>query len=187
MPRTSTDRHSPWQRRDFWRLGGEVTSHFRFRDAEGERAVALRFAEGRYVCEIDGQSSVATAQQNTRGDLVIALDGARLDAVILKSSAEIWVVLPQVTSRLVYIDPLAPAHRAADTAGKILAPMPGKVSAVLVAPGATVRRGQTLVLVEAMKMELAIIAPEEGVVAAVNVAIGALIEEGTELVVLRAS
>jgi len=186
LPRASTDRASPWQKRDFWRLGDEPALQFRFRDGERERAVALRFAEGRYACDIDGQSSIATAQRNAHGDIVIDLDGTRFDAAILRSGPELWVVLPRVTSRLAYFDPLAPAHRSADTAGKILAPMPGKVSAVLVAPGAAVQRGQTLVLVEAMKMELAIIAPEDGVVAAVNVAIGALIEEGTELVVLRA-
>jgi 3-methylcrotonyl-CoA carboxylase alpha subunit len=187
IPRASADRASPWQERDFWRLGDEPALQFRFRDGERERAVALRFADGRYACAVDGQSSVATAQRNAHGDLVIDVDSTRFDAAILRSGAELWVVLPEVTSRLVYVDPLAPAHQTADTAGKILAPMPGKVSAVLVAPGAAVQRGQTLVLVEAMKMELAITAPEDGVVATVNVAVGALIEEGTELVVLRAS
>jgi 3-methylcrotonyl-CoA carboxylase alpha subunit len=63
--------------------------------------------------------------------------------------------------------------------------MPGKVSAVLVQPGATVQRGQTLMVIEAMKMEHAIIAPSDGVVETVGFAPGALVEEGVELLKLK--
>jgi 3-methylcrotonyl-CoA carboxylase alpha subunit len=59
--------------------------------------------------------------------------------------------------------------------------MPGTVLRVLVAPGDQVAAGQVLVLLEAMKMELAVSAPSDGTVAAVLVAAGELVSAGQAL------
>ncbi|GAB4491101.1 MAG: hypothetical protein OHK0010_18500 [Anaerolineales bacterium] len=68
------------------------------------------------------------------------------------------------------------------TAGELLAPMPGQIRAVQVAEGDTVTKGQTLVVVEAMKMELKIAAPFEGVVKFVKVQPGQTVEKEELLV-----
>ena len=65
--------------------------------------------------------------------------------------------------------------------GSLAAPMPGTVLRVLVAPGDHVAAGQTLVLLEAMKMELAVAAPGDGVVSAVHVEAGELVQGGAAL------
>ena len=65
--------------------------------------------------------------------------------------------------------------------GAILAPMPGRVTAVEVAPGARVAKGQRLVTLEAMKMEHGLVAPFDGMVAELPVAAGAQVSEGTLL------
>ena len=62
--------------------------------------------------------------------------------------------------------------------------MPGRVVQLLVAAGAAVRRGQSLIVVEAMKMEHTIAAPRDGIVEAVRCAAGDLVEEGAELITL---
>jgi biotin carboxyl carrier protein len=59
--------------------------------------------------------------------------------------------------------------------------MPGTVLRVLVAPGDRVAAGQTLVLLEAMKMELAVSAPGDGTVSAVHVEAGQLVQGGAAL------
>ena len=64
------------------------------------------------------------------------------------------------------------------------APMPGKLLAVPVAAGDTVAKGQTLAVLEAMKMEHALAAPRDGVVEAVNVAAGDQVGDGDVLVTL---
>ena len=183
--RAASDVTSPWQRRDFWRLLGAAAHRFRFRDGDRERELTLHFAGDCYRCAMDGRDIAARARRNANGDLEIERDGRRLAASILRTSSELWVVLPERICRLIYLDPLAPAHRAENSAGKIVAPMPGKVSAIFVAPETVVKRGQVLMQIEAMKMELAITAPEDGIVAAINFAVGALVEEGAELAVLR--
>ncbi|MGY6661209.1 MAG: acetyl/propionyl/methylcrotonyl-CoA carboxylase subunit alpha [Glycocaulis sp.] len=66
----------------------------------------------------------------------------------------------------------------------VKAPMPGKVLSLAVKPGDTVAKGQTLAVMEAMKMEMALTAPRDGVVDAVNAAEGQQVNEGDVLVAL---
>jgi 3-methylcrotonyl-CoA carboxylase alpha subunit len=66
--------------------------------------------------------------------------------------------------------------------GEIEAPMPGKVTAVEVAAGDKVAKGQRLLTLEAMKMEHALTAPFDGIVAELNAKAGAQVTEGTLLV-----
>jgi len=65
--------------------------------------------------------------------------------------------------------------------GEIVAPMPGRVSAVDVAKGASVKKGQRLLTLEAMKMEHGLTAPFDGVVAELSAEAGAQVGEGTML------
>lgn len=65
------------------------------------------------------------------------------------------------------------------------APMPGAVIAVNVEAGATVRRGQTLLLIESMKMETTITASCDGTVQAVHVSVGQTFDRDAPLVTLE--
>lgn len=69
----------------------------------------------------------------------------------------------------------------------VRAPMPGAVVGVAVAGGDTVKRGQGLVVLSAMKMENEIRSPRDGTVAAVHVAEGDKVEQNAELVTLAAA
>jgi 3-methylcrotonyl-CoA carboxylase alpha subunit len=64
------------------------------------------------------------------------------------------------------------------SSGTIIAPMPGKVTAVEVATGEKVSKGQRLLTLEAMKMEHGLTAPFDGTVAEVNATAGAQVSEG---------
>jgi biotin carboxyl carrier protein len=75
--------------------------------------------------------------------------------------------------------------RRAPSGGTVKAPMPGLVKAVHVQPGDTVKRGTSLVVLEAMKMENDLTAPGDGVVKEVRVAAGEKVEQGQVLVVLQ--
>jgi len=65
--------------------------------------------------------------------------------------------------------------------GALLAPMPGRIVSVGTTQGAVVTKGQKLVVMEAMKMELALAAPFDGIVEAINVKSGDQVSEGTLL------
>ena len=75
----------------------------------------------------------------------------------------------------------APARRRA-SAHDLTSPMPATVVRVMVEPGARVTRGDTLIMLEAMKMELPIRAPRDGVVKAVHCRQGELVQPGVNLI-----
>ncbi|MDR0325773.1 MAG: biotin/lipoyl-binding protein [Oscillospiraceae bacterium] len=80
--------------------------------------------------------------------------------------------------------PVAPAAPAAS--GEVIpAPLPGTVVAIKVAAGDSVKKGQALAVVEAMKMENDVLSPRDGVVGQVLVAKGATVQTGTPLLTLQ--
>ncbi len=104
---------------------------------------------------------------------VTALPGAVL---VHRDAALVWGV----------VDPLDREAEAGAGADVVLAPMPGLVTRMLARPGAEVRAGERLAVLEAMKMEHALTAGRDGVVAEVLVAEGAQVAAGAALVRLEA-
>lgn len=86
-------------------------------------------------------------------------------------------VVPAVPSPSVQIDPAA---------GELLkAPMPGIIVSVNILPGAAVKKGEVLVVLEAMKMESEIVAPRDAIVSQIVVAKGASVSTGDILLALQ--
>jgi acetyl/propionyl-CoA carboxylase alpha subunit len=101
-------------------------------------------------------------------DLRLSLDGHIQSAVVVAAPEHrFWVQVAGVTSMLTWQSPLPEPDVRRDGAGSLRAPMPGTVRAVLAEPGQAVRKGEVLMLLEAMKMEHAIRAPYDGTVTSV--------------------
>lgn len=85
------------------------------------------------------------------------------------------------------VAPVAPTPVASGAAGAITvaSPMPGKILAVKANVGQAVKRGEVVMILEAMKMENEITAPEDGTVASINVAVGDSVESGDTLATLN--
>ena len=79
-------------------------------------------------------------------------------------------------------DPVHEAELDEGGSGDIIAPMPGKLISVLVKAGDSVRKGDPLAVLEAMKMENPLTAPADGIVAEVNYAAGEQVDEGAVVV-----
>lgn len=81
----------------------------------------------------------------------------------------------------------APAPAAASGAGnvKIEAGAAGKVFKIEASAGQAVKKGDTVLILEVMKMETAVVAPEDGTVASINVAVGDQVEAGALLATLN--
>lgn len=77
----------------------------------------------------------------------------------------------------------APAPAAGGSAGsvQVTAPMPGKILAVKASVGAEVKRGDVVLLLEAMKMENEVVAPQDGKIASINVNSGDMVGAGDVL------
>lgn len=77
--------------------------------------------------------------------------------------------------------PKAPAASGSTGSVDIVAPMPGKILDVKAAPGQSVKKGDVVLLLEAMKMENEVVAPQDGVIAGINVNSGDMVEAGNVL------
>jgi len=117
---------------------------------------------------------------------VVSDSAAPLRAHVVANGDKTWVFIDGETFTI----DMEPAERARSRRGStgnegLAAPMPATVIKVLVEPGAQVQRGEVLVLLEAMKMELPIRAPREGRVKALHCRPGELVQPGTALVDLE--
>ena len=87
---------------------------------------------------------------------------------------------------LAYNDPMAHAGEAEAAGGRLTAPMPGKVVAVLASAGQKVKQGDPLVIMEAMKMEHTIAAPSDGLVEEMLYQVGDQVSDGAPLLAFAA-
>lgn len=79
----------------------------------------------------------------------------------------------------------APAAPAAAGSIEVAAPMPGKILNVKAGVGTAVKKGDVILILEAMKMENDVVAPEDGTVASINVSAGDAVEAGDVLATLN--
>lgn len=136
---------------------------------------------GEYVLDIDGVTRTVALERNDRQ---LVIDGVMTDALIAIDGNTIHVHLDGRHWELRYLEPVelhAGDHGAAadDVA---TAPMPGVVVSVHTAAGARVSRGDTLVVIESMKLETAIKAWRDGTVESVHVTEGRIFERSAPLV-----
>jgi 3-methylcrotonyl-CoA carboxylase alpha subunit len=128
-----------------------------------------------------------------RRELVLAVDGEprrigfepeEVEGGLLTLPAQSEPVLLGEAGQTWLVEPYRASGKAAGLAGDgaITSPMPGRIIAVEVEPGASVSKGQKLVTLEAMKMEHTLTAPFDGMVAELNAKAGAQVSEGALLV-----
>ncbi|THD77099.1 MAG: acetyl/propionyl/methylcrotonyl-CoA carboxylase subunit alpha [Phenylobacterium sp.] len=123
--------------------------------------------------------------RNGQAVLAEAADNAPSRSVLVTDDDEIVVFEAGEALAFSGHPPSADAAEGAGSDGQVRAPMPGKVTAVAVKAGERVTQGQTLLTLEAMKMEHALTAPFEGTVETLAVKLGDQVVEGAVLVVLK--
>lgn len=115
-----------------------------------------------YRATIGGKSVDIEILQATDGELILSIDGKRVTAYVSSENAKCWVTVNGQT--FVLTKPAAGTKQRGagqDHASELAAPMPGQVRAVNVREGESVTKGQTLLVLEAMKMEIRIQAPRD--------------------------
>jgi biotin carboxyl carrier protein len=119
--------------------------------------------------------------------IVLSVDGRRQRVTFAQHEEDCWLHTLDGTFRLTWIDPLPSGRIEREAAGSLRSPMPGQVIAVLVQSGQHVKKGDKLLVVEAMKMEHRIQAPHDGLVTAIYYETGQSVQAGVTLLDLRAS
>ncbi len=171
----------PWSAGDSWRANQESWRAITLRHGADDIVLRARRENGRVLIARDGLTqTVVSCPDGARRR--VRMNGASHPVTTLRDGARVIVIVDGQTHGFEVIDPLAPPGAQAAGAGRVVAPIPGRVAAVLVAAGVAVTRGQAMVVMEAMKMEITLSAAADGCVAAVRCAVGEMVEEGRELV-----
>ena len=177
---------SPWAIADGWRLGHAGARPLAFAHL-GQTWTALAHGHGgRYRIELADEVHEVEDARLTGDLLGLRIHGQARRFRILRHGTRLTL---HDGEQRTAVDTV-PAYRRTDMAeasgsGKIVAPMPGRVVLVKARPGDEVVAGQELLVMEAMKMELAVKASRDGVVADVRAAAGDFVEADTVLVALE--
>lgn len=119
------------------------------------------------------------------GELDLLIDGERVTAYVSSDNAKRWVTVDGRTFVLIKSSGAKRRGAGGDQASGLAAPMPGLVRSVNVVEGESVTKGQTLMTLEAMKMEIRIHAPRDGVVKKLLVKQGQTVEREQTLITVE--
>ena len=128
-----------------------------------------------YVATMNGKTILVQVIRAEDGRMDLLIDGQRVNAHVSSDMAKRWVTIDGRTIMLTKTSGAKQGVRH-DHAGGLIAPMPGQVRSVSVSVGDVVKKGQTLLTMEAMKMEIRIQALKDGRVTALHVAQGQTVE-----------
>jgi 3-methylcrotonyl-CoA carboxylase alpha subunit len=183
----------PWARRDGWQSFSLNQRRFDF-EFHGEAvAASLTYLhDGATKLKVGQGKGLGAAAELLTFDLLpegidVQFAGQRQVLTVYQKSDVAHIHSAQGATQIVAIDVLAHAGDSQADAGRLTAPMPGKVVSFNVKAGDKVVKGQALAIMDAMKMEHTIAAPVDGTVAELLFAPGDQVAEGTELLKLSAA
>ncbi|MRW84342.1 acetyl-CoA carboxylase biotin carboxylase subunit [Pseudoduganella sp. FT26W] len=156
----------PWSQTSGWRMNQTYSRKLSFADEYASYDISVTYGP-------DGRQ-FSTGGQAARG-------------TVLRDGDTFHVFTNGAHYQLVWNDPMAHAGEAESEGGRLTAPMPGKVVAVLAAKGQEVKKGEALVIMEAMKMEHTIAAPHDGVIDDILYSVGDQVADGAPLLAIKAA
>ncbi|MGN6777215.1 acetyl/propionyl/methylcrotonyl-CoA carboxylase subunit alpha [Rhizobium sp.] len=178
--------NDPWLSLGAWQLWGEAS-----------RPVTLHFAHGQQNCRVAAKGrSLFSVAFDGRAILVrllageglsrhVEIDGRQSHVDIFETSSGLTLFLDGQTHHFHRLDLLDGGEEAASGGDRVIAPMPGLVKIVRVREGDTVAKGQALIVMEAMKMELTLTAARDGIIESLHVGEGDQTSESAVLLSLR--
>jgi 3-methylcrotonyl-CoA carboxylase alpha subunit len=180
--------YNVWKEIGYWRDLMEVPVLL---DEGSFKCKVLKGDAGKYVFKIEGKEHQATLKSMEAGIIETIIDDHAAVSYISDNDKGLGTVTlnghnfqVQRKDILVEEDVFGTLDSGGKDSGEIVSPMPGKVIKINVKKGKTVKKGDVLLVVEAMKMENNITAPKDGKVEKLNVKIGEMVDGSLELVTL---
>ena len=178
----SADPHSPWHASDLWWPNTARERMLDLVDGEKIHPVRIHLAGAVWALGIGDRQIIGSATRATDGQITLDLDGERENAGATRVGEQLTLRLRGETFRFRLPDPIAAAAEDEAPGGRLEAPIPGQVTQVMATPGMVARRGDLLVVLEAMKTVFRLTAKADGVVEQVTCRAGEMVQEGQVLV-----
>jgi 3-methylcrotonyl-CoA carboxylase alpha subunit len=179
--------HSPWDALSHWRMAGGYSQDLNWRAIDTDetlKAVFTKDSERRL--QLNGDSARFGWSHSGETSFAVQLDDALIKGHVFTDNDTFHVFYEGAAFAFEWQNLMAHAGDA-EHEGRLTAPMPGKVVAVLVEAGATVDKGAPLMVMEAMKMEHTIVAPSAGKIGEILFGVGDQVADGAQLLVLDAA
>lgn len=184
--RAAGEPSSPWALADaFWPNQPDSGLEFEYAQGEARFVISVVPQGSGFMLQLPNGTACATADID-RERITLTLGAVKRKARVLRTGRHRVVLLTGERFEFDALDRYAPADLDEGHGGHLTAPMPGSVVSILVQVGETVKKGQPLIIMEAMKMEHTIVAPLDGMVEAIYFAAKEQVKEGAELVALVA-
>jgi 3-methylcrotonyl-CoA carboxylase alpha subunit len=171
-----------WAQTSGWRMNGSLVRALQFADEAGEYRISVEYRGDRtWILHRDGAQHALRFERQGDTDLRVTLDDNIIAGNVVRDGDIFHAFHQSRHAVLTWDDPLAHAGHVESEGGRLTAPMPGKIVAVLVEKGHSVTKGAPLLIMEAMKMEHTIAAPADGVIDELLYAVGDQVTEGAQL------
>ncbi|MGE0484460.1 MAG: acetyl-CoA carboxylase biotin carboxylase subunit [Gammaproteobacteria bacterium] len=176
------ERDNPWASGEAWRLNSVGSLHLTLRAGATERVVTLSRDGSGWIVDCGDGTRAARVTRRADCRLAVAIDERHVGGDVVVDGDRLVVYVDGAAWPLTLVDTLETSGEGEEGAAGLLAPMPGKVISLIASAGSTVKKGDKLLVLEAMKMEHTICAPADGTVKAFFFAAGEQVTEGAELV-----
>ena len=175
------DGSDPWQSSIGWRMNSQLQRGLKFEEEHQKHEVTVVYGTNAWTISANGATQDVRLVRQAGNDFVLAMAEQTVNGTVVRDGEQFHIFTQGVHTVLHYNDVLAHAGEAEAEGGRLTAPMPGKIVAVVVKNGQEVKKGEALLIMEAMKMEHTISAPHDGVVEEVLYAVGDQVTEGAPL------
>ena len=177
----------PWAQARGWRMNGDYRRVLSLSDEGGAYQVGLTYRHDGWEIDLDGQRQRVELVAQDGAELSLRVGETSLHGCVRRDGELFHVFTGGRHFTLSYNDPMAHAGEQEAAGGRLTAPMPGKVVAVMASSGQEVKKGEPLVIMEAMKMEHTISAPSDGLVEEVLYQVGDQVADGAPLLAFKAA
>ncbi|OCJ02365.1 3-methylcrotonyl-CoA carboxylase [Agrobacterium sp. 13-626] len=176
----------PWASLGAWQLWGETSRPVVLHHGGGQTNCRV-IAKGQGLFSVPFDDRTVTIRLVDRSDDTcrVEVDGRQVSVSIFRIPHGLTLFLDGQTHHFHRLDPLDGEAEMAAGGDRLIAPMPGLIKIVRVREGDAVAKGQALIVMEAMKMELTLTAMRDGVVESLNVSEGDQTSESAVLLSLR--
>jgi 3-methylcrotonyl-CoA carboxylase alpha subunit len=176
------DPHSPWASSDAWRMGHPGKRIVGFENGERRVDIVAKGSGGNYELAIGDSHCNVSHARLSEGVLSAAFDGVVRRCRARVGRDRVFLHDDSQRTALRRVDAFAFVKSTQRADDRVAAPMPGRIVVVRTKAGDTVEAGQELLVMEAMKMEIALKAPHAGKIDAVSAAVGDFVEADAILV-----
>ena len=175
----------PWSKASGWRMHGRLQRQLEFADGHARYRLAVSYFPDQWSIHFDAAVLDLRLTERKGHGFDIDLSDVPLQGSVMRDGDAFHVFHDGTHSVLVFRDPMRHDGSHQVEAGRLTAPMPGRVVSVLVRKGQTVKKNDPLLVMEAMKMEHTVAAPRDGVVDDILYSVGEQVVEGAALLNFR--